>query len=82
MKNPYPVTILVLFLIVSSTCTEAHQADEDLPTFFKDKLNILALFGGLGLVVITTLISLCLCSVAEKRKERRAGLLDDSKDDD
>ena len=85
MNNPFSLfspLIITAILVISCSCTAQVSEDEDLPTFFKDKMNIIALFGGLGLVLISTLLSLYLCSAADRRAARAGLLDDDDKDDD
>ena len=61
------LTFILAALVINCTCT---ADDEDLPTFFNDKMNVIALFGGLGIIAISTAISLYLCSVADKRRRK------------
>ena len=58
---------LLVFLALGISCL-CHQEDKDLPSLFGDKLNILALGIGLAIVVISSVISVVLCKVADKKK--------------
>ena len=59
-----PLLLLFLLQLISTaTVTE----DEDLPSFFDDNYNIYALIIGGCLILMSTLVSLYLCNLGDKR---------------
>ena len=68
----------VLFLCFSAAASQT--VGKELPAFFDDSLNLIAVGVGVGMVVISSIISWVLCKKAERVREKRGLLFE--KDDD
>ena len=66
---------LLLLLLCVQLASSTIPTEKDLPTFFEDTWNIYAVVIGASLIIISSLVSLYLCSLGDKR--RRNELLND-----
>ena len=83
LSNKLTVLISLLMLTIPSVClTSSDDKESDIPSFFDDPINYYFFFGGIGMIVLSTIIAVIVCRIGEKRKRAGEGLLEKSDDED
>lgn len=75
-SNKLAFLLVCLVLALPTQCLgSGSDHEENLPSFFDESLNYIIFFGGIGFVVVSSVIAVILCRIGERRKKAGEGLL-------
>lgn len=64
LSNKLAVLISLLMLVIPSVClASSDDKESDIPSFFEDSINYYFFFGGIGMIVVSTIIAVIVCKI-------------------